>query len=273
MTQFLTTTLPCLYLALAGMCAGAFLSTRGVRMTRTRRALVALALVLHAWLLLSRWQDADGMPEFGGWHSLSPLALVVVAMFAALGQRERGGLGTSAVVYSIVFVLQWASASFGDPLARADEARPAMFYLVHVASILVASAALILSGIHGLLYLLLYRTMRQRKFGRLFEGLPSLSELARQMRRAAAIAFVWLLIGVNGGIWWAHTSKVTGFNYRDPLVLILIALMAHFGVVAASGSIPGITARRASWAATVGLFALAVSLGFSLLPHGFHAAP
>ena len=273
MIRFLTTTLPCLYLALAGMCAGAFFSAREARLSRTRWVLTALTIALHLGLLFARWQAAEGKPEFGGWHSLSPLALVVTLMFATLRKRETGSLGTGAVVFAIVFVLQWASSSFADPLAQTEQTRPAVFYLVHVASILVASAALMLSGIHGLLYLLLYRTMRQRKFGRVFDGLPSLSELARLMRWSAGIAFVWLLVGVNGGIWWAHTSAVPGFNYRDPLVLILVALMVHFGVIAASSSIPGLTARRASFAATLGLVALAISLGFALLPMGFHAAP
>lgn len=272
MIQFLTTTLPCVYLALAGMCAGAFLSTRGAKLATTRRVLLALAIVLHGLLLALRWDAVGGVPELGGWHSLSPLALVTVLMFAALGQREHGGLGTSALVFAIVFVLQWAASSFADLIPRAGEPRPAAFYVVHVASILVASSALILSGVHGLLYLLLYRSMRQRRFGRLFSGLPSLGELARQMRKAAGIAFVLLLVGVNGGIWWAHASEVSGFHYSDPLVLILSLLMVHFGIVALSGSIPGITARRASVAATIGLFALMVSLGFSLVPHGFHAA-
>ncbi len=270
MIQFLSVTLPCLYLALAGMCAGAFFSQREIGLSVARRSVLGIALAAHVGLISARFAAVDGMPQLGGWLALSPLALVVVVMFLGLGQREKGGLATSAMVYSLCFLLQWGSSAFGELSVGAADDRPAAFYGVHVASILVASAALVLSGVHGALYLALYRTMRQRKFGRVFDGLPSLGELARQMRRAAAIAFVLLAVGVNGGIWWAHASHVPGFHYRDPLVLLLIALMVHFGVVAFSGVIPGLTAKRASWAAALGLIALLVSLGFSLLPHGFH---
>ena len=271
--QLLSVTVPCLYLALAGMCTGAFLAERESRLDRVRLVLLLVALAAHAGLILARFGAVEGVPQLSGWLALSPLALVIVAMFLALGQREKGGLGTGAFVYGLAFLLQLFSSAFGslEPLP-ADE-RPPAFYGLHVASILVASAALALSGVHGLLYLLLFRQMRHRQFGKLFAGLPSLGELARQMRRAALIAFVLLAVGVNGGIWWAHAADIEGFRYSDPLVLILSGLMVHFGLIAFSGSIAAISARRASWAATAGLVLLLVSLAFSLLPSSFHGAP
>jgi hypothetical protein len=112
--------------------------------------------------------------------------------------------------------------------------------------------------------------MRRRRFGPLFDALPSLDQLARRMRRAAGFACLLLAVGVNAGIWWAHRADVPGFSYRDPFVLALIALMLHFGLVAASGFIPFLTARRASLAAVSGLALLLAALGYSLLPRSFH---
>jgi hypothetical protein len=49
-------------------------------------------------------------------------------------------------------------------------------------------------------------------------------------------------------------------------------LWLHFGVVAFSQKIPGLGARRASFAAAGGLLAALLSLLLVLLPHHFHGA-
>jgi hypothetical protein len=67
---------------------------------------------------------------------------------------------------------------------------------------------------------------------------------------------------------------VPGFSYTDPFVLVMLALVVHFGIVALSGRIPGLTARRAALAATGGLVLMVASLlVLQIARAGFHAAP
>jgi ABC-type uncharacterized transport system permease subunit len=136
----------------------------------------------------------------------------------------------------------------------------------------LAAAALILSGVHGILYLLLYRQMRARRFGLLFAHLPDLDVLARMTRSSALSGFLFLTVGVNVGIAMAHAEKSEGFRYAQPEVLLSIVLWIHFGVIAFSRHIRGFSARRASFAAAGGLVALLLSLMLILFPGiSFHS--
>ncbi len=273
MIQLLTVLSPCLYLGLALLHVADFASAGSLRYRSTERALLVVALLAQIGLLAARFLEAGGVPGLGGFVSLCALSLTVALMDVSLGNRsddEDATGGTGMIVFGTVFGLQLLSSGFAPLEAGSPSDRPGAFYLLHVASILVASSALILSGVHGVLYLLLFRHMRRRKFGRWLDGLPSLGELARRMRRAALIAFCFLAVGINGGIWWAHSARVEGFTYSDPLVIVLLGLMLHFGFVAFSRAIPGLTAKRSATGAVGGMVLLLVSLGYSLVPGGFH---
>lgn len=272
MIQLLTVLCPCLYLGLALLHAADFGSAGSLRHKTMERVVLGGALLAQVGLLASRFQEAGGVPALGGFVSLSALSLTVALMHVSLGNRsgENASGGTGMVVFGMVFGLQLLSSGFAPLDAGVPSDRPGAFYLLHVASILVASSALILSGAHGVLYLLLFRHMRKRQFGRWLDGLPSLGELARRMRRAAGIAFCFLAVGINGGIWWAHRANVQGFTYSDPLVIVLLVLTLHFGLVSFSRAIPGLTARRTATGAVGGMLLLLVSLAYSLVPGGFH---
>ena len=259
MIQAISTLLPTAYLAVTFLYLLDFLVERQAVLWRVRRVTLGGVLILHLGLFAARAQVAGGFPELGGWSALSALALCLVTLHLWTTARAVHP-GTSLIVFGVATVLQVASSAMAPAVSTLADERPLPFYLFHVGSILVASAALVLSGLYGLLYLALFRQMRRRRFGPLFSGLPSLDEMIHVTRRAALAAFALLAIGVNAGIWWAHTAHVEGFSYTDPMVLALLALTLHFGLVAFSGRIPGLTARRASVAAAAGFMLLLISL-------------
>lgn len=259
MIQALTAVLPAAYLAVTFLYLLDFLVAREGVLLRARRIGLVAVVALHAGLFAARTVAAGAFPQIGGWTSLSALALCLVSLHLWTTARVVHP-GTGLIVFGVATLLQLASSALAPLASLPADDRPWPFYLFHVGSILIASAALVLSGIYGGLYLALFRRMRQRRFGPLFENLPSLEELIRVTRRAALAAFALLAVGVNAGIWWAHSAAIEGFSYTDPMVLALLALLLHFGVVAFSGHIPGLTARRASWAAAGGFLLLVLSL-------------
>lgn len=237
---------------------------------RKRGVWVALAFGLHTALIGWLIHAAGGVPSLGFFSFLSALAYAIVLFYGLLLVRgEARGPGIGSVVISTAFVLHTAGMSLGDLEPSTDPSHSALFLALHVLCILVASAALVLSGIFGVLYLTLYRRLREHKVGRLFAALPSLSELAGLMRRTALVAAALLLLATNGGIWWAHAVGVEHFSYAEPFVWVILSLSLYFALIGSSGRIPWITARRASIAATLGLFILAIGLAFSF--DSFHS--
>jgi ABC-type uncharacterized transport system permease subunit len=276
--QLLAVLLPALYLLDALLHGMVFGGPRAPQVVGLRRWTLRITLVLHVLYFAVRARALGHFPVSDLWSTLSAVGLSVAALYAWIARREKHA-GTGGVALGAVCVLQLIASAFGpiEPVARAAGMPP--FQIVHVGTGTLALAALVLSGVHGILYLVLFRQMRARRFGALFENLPDLDVLARMTRASALAGFVFLTVGVNGGIAMAHAEHAPGFSYLAPgsgylapEVLLSIALWIHFGVIAFSRHIRGFSARRASFAAAGGLVALVLSLLLVLFPHlSFHS--
>jgi len=261
--QALAVALPLVY----GAAAAAFALGRDVPARWTLRA----ALVLHAIDFAARASHLGHFPITDVWTTVSASAFATAALWAIVA-RDAAHTGSGGLVLGLVAALQLvASASVPlAPLPREGGMGP--LPITHVATSCVALASLFLSGLHGVLWLVLFRSIRARRFSAFFERLPNLDILGKMTRRAALLGFVGLTIGLNVGIGLAHEENSAGFDYGHPEVVLSLAVWIHFGVVAFSQKIPGLGARRASWAAAVGLAVALLSLVLVLLPHSFHGS-
>lgn len=268
--QALGVTLPVLYALCALLHGVAFAGQRSPAFAGLRRGILRVALVAHLAYFLLRGFEIHQFPVDDLWTTVSAIAFSTAVFYAAIA-RITGHAGSGGVALGLVFVAQWLASSLGSFVPHAREGGMSPWAVSHVAMSTIAAAALVLSGVHGLLYLMLYREMRERRFGRWFDHLPDLDVLAKMTRRSALIGFLGLTIGLNVGIGLAHAEHLQGFNYRAPEVLLSLALWVHFGVIAFSERIRGFGARRASYAAAGGLVALLLSLLLVLLPNSFHS--
>ncbi len=269
--QALTVELPPLYLVAALLHGMSFAGERAPRIRRWRRFVAVLILVLHgAWFFVySERIQAFPIDDVGS--TISAVVLCTYALQLVLA-RWTGHGGSSPIVLSILACAQLVSASVANLHALPHTGSDHLFGIVHIATSVISLAALVLSGIHGLLYLVLLRQMRERTFGVLFRGLPHLDILARMTRGAALAGFAGLTIGLNIGIWIAHRDHESGFAYRKAEIAFSIFLWLYFGTIALSVFIRGFNARRASWAAAAGLALLILSLALALIPGStFHS--
>ncbi|MBL8862319.1 MAG: cytochrome c biogenesis protein CcsA [Planctomycetes bacterium] len=259
--QALAAALPAAYLSAAGAFA---LGRDG-----PARWILRAALVLHTADLVLRWAYVGHFPVTDLATTLSVCALATAGLWALVA-RDAAHTGSGGLVLALVAALSLAAAAFANfaPVPRPGGMGP--LQVTHVATSAVSLAALVLSGLHGALWLVLFRAIRARRFGPFLARLPNLDTLAKMTRRAALLGFVGLSIGLNVGIGLAHAGERPGFAYRHPEVLLSLALWLHFGVVAFSQAIPGLGARRASWAAAGGLALALLSGVLAFLPRSFH---
>lgn len=271
--QALTVFLPSGYLIAALLYAMAFAGKAGPDVRRYRTPLLRTLTLLHLALLSAHGIAAGGFPVFDGWLSLSSVAFALVTLFAVVTWRhDQATVG--ALVLLVVAALQMLASMFGptDSIALERSGQAAAATGVHVVTAAVACAALILSGLYGFLYLTLLRQMKRQTFGAIFRQLPDLTQLVRMTRRAALAGFLGMTLGVNVGIGVAHAKGTVGFQYTDPIVLLTLSVWLHFGLIAFSGKIRGLTAQRASMAAVAGLTVLVATLLLAVIPGAtFHA--
>lgn len=269
--QSLTVLLPTLYMLGAILHGMAFGGARAPQVSGLRKFVVRATITVHALFFVLRGRAIDQFPVTDVWTTVSAIALATAFLYAGLARHLKHP-GTGGVVLGLVFVLQLLASSFVriEPVARASEL--SAYSVLHVVTSVIAAAAVLLSGVHGALYLVLFRELRERRFGAIFDHLPDLDWLATMTRRSALAGFVGLSIGLNVGLWMAHRAQPGHFDYRASEVMLSLVLWIHFGVVAFSGVIRGFGARRASIAATIGLVLLLLSPILILFPaRAFHS--
>ncbi|MEM9378479.1 MAG: cytochrome c biogenesis protein CcsA [Planctomycetota bacterium] len=271
LVQPLTVFLPCGYLVVAMLYAMAFAGEAQPPIARIRTPLLRMLLVLHVGLFALHGGTVGGFPRFDSWLVLSAVALALVALFVAITWRRRQPT-VGALVLFAAGTLQMVASMFGPTAPIVERGPSSAITAMHVLTVIFASAAVVLSGLYGVLYLLLLRQMRRQSFGALFRRLPDLRQLARMTRSAALAGFLGLVLGVNVGIGMAHARGVEGFGYTDTFVLSVLVICVHFGLIAFSRRIRGLTAQRASWAAVGGLTVLMAALAVALVPEAtFHS--
>ncbi len=257
--------LPLGYFAATVLHGMAFAGSKAPPIARSRGVVLPIVLVLHAALFAVHSRGARVFPVHGAWLMLSATAFGTAALFA-LVVRSRAQATVGAIVLLLVTLLQALASAFGPvQLVQVDTAADA-FRVLHVTASVLAAAALLLSGVYGCLHIVLYRQLRERHFGPVFKELPDLAVLARMLRRAALAGFLFLTVGLNVGIAMAHAKDTAGFAYRDPHVLLTMALWIHFGLIAFSQRIRGFSARRVSFAAAAGLVTLIAVLFLTMIP-------
>lgn len=273
--QPLGVVLPLLYLVSALFYGMAFAGTKQPPIVRGRRALLLTTVAVHTLFFLAHWRGAGTLPDLSTWLLLSAVVYAMVVLFLVISIRAPQATAAS-IVLCLAAVLQFAASAFGplQPSPPAPRATSTDLLALHASTSVLAAASVLLSGVYGCIYLLLYRQMRAKRFGPLYRQLPDLALSARMTRRAALAGFLLLSVGVNMGIWVAHKDSVAGFNYTDPAVVATLAVWIHFGLIAFSQLIRGITARRASVAAVAGLIVFVLLLSISLFPSlSFHSRP
>lgn len=268
--QAATVLLPTAYFAAATLYGMAFAGERQPSFAPVaRRVVLILTLALHLALLLARAQVAGTFPIDGAWLTVSASCWTVAVLFALITFRSRVP-AIGGIVLGMVALLQTGASALGPvratPLEPTDPGT-----VLHVVTVVLSAAALVLSGLFGFLHLWQLRQMRGRHFGPVYRELPDLEQLVRLTRVTALVGFILMTAGLNVGIGMAHARGTEGFDYLDPHVFLTIAIWVHFGLIAFSRHIRGINARRASLAAVWGLAVLLVTIALTLVPKAtFH---
>lgn len=268
--QVLTVLLPTAYLATAGLYGMAF---AGERMpgwaVHARRIALGITLGMHVSLFLIHGLTTDAFPVHGGGLMLSSVVLATAILFRVVSFRTPHA-AAGCLLLAGVFLMQLLASVLSPMQASSPATQSDAIAMCHILSMILASAALMLSGIYAGLHVLVFRQMRARSFGPLFEELPDLEALATLTRRAALAGFLALTLGLNIGIGLAH-ARAEDFAYTDPQVITILVLWVHFGLIAFSKRLPGFTARRVSVAAMCGLGALLLAFAFMIFPDlSFH---
>jgi ABC-type uncharacterized transport system permease subunit len=234
-----------------------------IRRTSTlfRPALIAFAagLVLHMVAIVEAAVEEQTLFPAGFHNSVSLSAFLIGAVFLFVYWRYKmESLGV--LLFPLVFVMTTVAAIKTPMGSWASSTTRNTWLVVHIVLVLLGYAALLVTALASLLYLLQERQLKRKKSIALLDRLPPLGTLDTLITRSLGFGFVLLTIGVVTGATWAYIES-GGTGLHDPrmtsagvtwgfcLMLVLARISAGWrGRKAAVMAVAVVACSAATWA-------------------------
>lgn len=200
---------------------------------RFARRLLAATLLAHAVQLVLRGALYAHMPLASRPEVMGTVAFAVACAYLLVERRTgagNAGVGrTGPFVVGVVVVAQTLSTSLIEPVREFPEVLRSPLFAIHAGSAVLGYAAFGLSAVYGTLSLVLHRALKRRRFGLIFDRLPSLDVLTRMSLIAATVGAGFLGVAIALGLTWARI-EFPGF-VSDPKVVMTVGTWAAYVLI------------------------------------------
>jgi ABC-type uncharacterized transport system permease subunit len=229
---------------------------KGHSIFRAAFAAFCVALVFHLVAIVEASKAARHFPPQGLYNSISLCAFLIALIFLFLYNRYRfESLGV--FLFPLIFLMT-ALASASSPVgAWTDPAARNASLVVHILFVLLGYAALVLTALASLLYLIQERHLKRKKSMALLEKLPPLGTLDRILSGSMAAGFMCMSVGVvtgatfiESGSPWADPRMTTAIvTWAFCLIMVLLRITAGWrGRKAALMAVTVVACSAATWA-------------------------
>jgi ABC-type uncharacterized transport system permease subunit len=219
--------------------AAAVFAVRFVRGRPGPTALLALIIVAgllsHAAGIALYWVEYGEPPLVGLGPSLGSLAFLIALALAGLGilsPARTVGLLLAPTAAALLLV----AIFIGVEPTGSEMAFRGRWLALHVSLAFIGYAGWVVAAAAGLMYLLQWRQLKNRRLGAIFEFFPPLDTLDKLAEWAMVTGFASLTLGMAVG--WAWTLRFEGgMRWSEPKIVwgalvwfaLLIALWARLG--------------------------------------------
>ena len=227
----MTTIMHVLALALyagVGSLYGLSLANGRSAVPRVGVGLIAAAVAAHAVALVWFTATYAELPLVGLGAALSTFAFLVGAgMLAAALVTEARPLGL--ILAPIIALVLLAVLLVGVAPTDQELEFRGVWFALHVVLAVTAYAAMAVAFAASLLYLMQFRELKDKRFGRIFRFVPSLESLDRLATRALLIGFPALTLALALG--WAWTIRFRhSLSMNDPKVIWAVFTWVAFAI-------------------------------------------
>ena len=185
-----------------------------------RVALVAFGLgaVFHFVSIVEEGIVSGRCPITNFYETLSMCAFLVVILYLFVQWRYKIE-NLSAFIFPLVFVMSLV-ATLGNPVSVWTSPVVRNVWLtVHIVLVLLGFAALLVTAVASLLYLIQERELKNKKPRNFYYRLPALGTLDDLISKSMAVGFVLVTLAVIAGSTWAFIEMRTAW-LSDPRIAI-----------------------------------------------------
>lgn len=172
--------------------------------------------------------ESQKVPITSSSDFLSFLAFSLITIYASIEIKMREK-STGFFVTGLASLFYILSNIFSKKTAEINPILFSPFVAIHTLFAIFGYAGFCITFIYSLLYLMLLKNIKSRKFGLIYIRLPSLETMGQMNFRACITGFSFLTVSlILGTIWFA---KVYGLkNFIDPKIITAIVIWLIFGI-------------------------------------------
>jgi ABC-type transport system involved in cytochrome c biogenesis permease subunit len=238
---------------------------------RRRQSLYPVALgafrtgaVLHAVAIAELSMAYRHVAVDNFYETLSLCAFLIALVFLIVEWRYRF-TSTAVALFPLTFVMTMVAAMERPVAPWSDVRLRDAWLVVHVVLVLAGVAALLLTAVASIFYLIQERRLKSKRNTSLLEKLPPLATLDNVISSSMGWGFVFFTLGVVVGVTWAFVesgtrwigdAKITFSLFTWLLCTVMIFLRATAGWRGRKAAILALTVLGCSaltWAAHIGL--------------------
>jgi ABC-type transport system involved in cytochrome c biogenesis permease subunit len=220
--------------------------------------------VLHAVATVELTNALGHLPLDNFYESSSFCALLIAILFLFVYWRYQFA-SLSVFIFPLVFLMTEIGAMEVPVASWPNAGIRRAWLLVHVLMILLGFAALLLTALASVFYLVQERRLKAKKAARFFDRLPPLATLDNLITNSMGLGFVFITLGTIAGSAWAFIESGTRW-IADPRIGISLFTWLFYLVMVFLRNSAGWRGRKAAlmslcvlgfaaitWAAHVGL--------------------
>lgn len=226
-------------------------------------ALVAFAAgaVFHLVSIVELRAESGHLPIDNFYETSSTCAFLLAALFLFAYSYYRVAIFGVCIFPLVFFMTLIGATEFPVAPWASPQVRNA-WLVVHIATVLIGYAALILSAVASIYYLLQECRLKQKSVAPVGASLPPLATLDKLITQFMNAGFVFITLGTITGVVWAFIESGTRW-ILDPRIAFFLFTWAFYLAMIFLRVSAGWRGRRMAW--------LAVSvLGCSLITWATH---
>ncbi|MEO7145095.1 MAG: cytochrome c biogenesis protein CcsA [Bryobacteraceae bacterium] len=239
------------------------------RLFRAALAAFCVGAVLHLVSIVDLAMWYGQLPVYNFYESTSLCAFLIAALFLLVYWRYQF-TSLSVCIFPLVFLMAEVAAMERPVATWQNTTLRDAWLVLHVLLVLLGCAALLLTAVASVFYLVQERQLKTKRRGTFFDRLPPLATLDNLITRSMAFGFAFLTLGVIAGTTWAFIelgtrwfgdAKIAFSFFTWALCLVMIFLRATAGWRGRKAAVMALTVLGCSavtWAAHVGLQPLLV---------------
>lgn len=239
------------------------------QLTVAKRIVLFFTILIHFLYILLRTIEFQHPPITTVFEIFTLLAFAIVVSYYLI-ELLTEIRNTGIFILALPLIFQIISSINIKDLLEVKEILRSPYLGIHVFTALTGYAGITFSAIYGLLYLILYKNLKNQKYGLIFDRLPNLEILENLSMTSAVVGFVMLTIAILIGIIWLPKA-FTDPSYFDPKLVATIIVWLVYAAGITGRWLFNWAGRKIVYLSLIGFVITIFSMSIlNLLLTGFH---